>query len=151
MFYDLLSLIQDYLDGLLTVRDVEMWLASRLQPIIRAGDPATVQLADNIDADLIEFGEGLIDEDTLKERWRGYLDRARVRVSSSPSFAHVSQGGSTSSVNRQFRIVSVSVVQTGPYEVPESDRSKSGAKVPSPNHYVDKNLVMTEVVAENAA
>lgn len=126
-----------------------MWLASRLQPIIRAGDPATVQLADNIDADLIEFGEGLIDRETLTERWRSYLDRVRVRVLFSSAFAHVYQGGGTSSVNRHFRIVSE--VLTGPYEVPRADRSKSGAKVPSPNHYVDKNLVVTEVVTEDAA
>jgi hypothetical protein len=149
MFYDLLNLVQDYLDGRLTVRHVEVWLTSRLQPIIRAGDPATVQLADSIDADLIEFGEGLIDEDTLRELWRGYLDRVRVRVSFSSGFAHVYQGGATSSVNRHFRIESVTLA--GPYEVPKADRSESGAKIPSPNHYVDKNLVVTEVVAEDAA
>ncbi len=142
MLYDLLNLVQGYLDGDLTVQAVEIWLTSRLQPIIRSGDPATTHLANSIDADLIELGEGLIGEETLKERWRRYLDPVRVRVSSSSKYAHIYQGGVTTSVNRYVHIQTGAL--TGDFEVPKSDRTSSRAKDdPPPNHYVDERGVVT--------
>jgi hypothetical protein len=144
MLYDLLNLVQGYLDGLVATQDVETWLTSRLQPIIRSADPATVQLADSIDADLIEYGEGLIDEDTLRERWRLYLDRVRIRVLISSTFTNVYEGGMTTSVNRHFLIDTGAL--TSQYPVPEASQTESRAKDPRltrPNHYVnEKGVVM---------
>jgi hypothetical protein len=142
MLYDLLNLVQGYLDGLVATQDIETWLTSRLQPIIRSADPATVQLADNIDADLIEYGEGLIDEDTLKERWRRYLDRVRIRVLISSTFTNVYEGGMTTSVNRRFLIDTGAL--TAQYPVPEANQTESRAKDPGPtrpNHYVNEKGV----------
>jgi hypothetical protein len=56
-----------------TVRDLETWLMSNLQGILDSGDNEAAELTNRVDADLIELGEGLIDETTLRERLDSYV------------------------------------------------------------------------------
>jgi len=45
---------------------------SNLQRILDSGDQKAMEVANQIDADLIEFGEGLIDETVFRERLESY-------------------------------------------------------------------------------
>lgn len=46
---------------------------SNLQAILDSGDEETIRAADQIDADLVELGEGLMDEITLREHLQSYV------------------------------------------------------------------------------
>lgn len=69
----LLNHIDLYLLLCCTVRDLETWLMSNLQQILDSGDSEAVEVANRVDADLVELGEGLIDEATLRERLDSYI------------------------------------------------------------------------------
>ena len=69
----LLNQIDSYILFRCTLRDLEVWLISNLQRIIDAGEEATIDLANEIDADLVQLGEGLIDELTFRERLQSYV------------------------------------------------------------------------------
>lgn len=82
--------LDKYLTKVWALRDLEVWLVARLQQIERSGDERLRTLANDLDADLVEFSEGLVDEATLAARWEGYLrqwstiirdDRPRAAVS----------------------------------------------------------------------
>lgn len=68
MLNELLYQVESYLNGKCTLKDLEGWLLSNLQAILDSSDEKAVSLADELDADLVELGEGLIDETTLRGR-----------------------------------------------------------------------------------
>lgn len=68
MLHQLLNYVECYLTERCSLRDLEAWLLSNLQGILDSGDKTAIEVANQVDADLIEFGEGLIDEATLRER-----------------------------------------------------------------------------------
>lgn len=75
MLYQLLIYIHRYLDVAdvaYTLRDLETWLLSNLQRILDSSEDEAIEVANQIDADLIELGEGLINEATFRERLEGY-------------------------------------------------------------------------------
>ena len=55
-----------------TRRELETWLLSNLQRILDSGEEAAIDLANKVDADLVELGEGLMDELTFRERLQSY-------------------------------------------------------------------------------
>lgn len=73
MLKQLLNHIDLYLLLRCTVRDVETWLLSNLQEILDSGDSKAIEVANRVDADFVELGEGLIDEATLRERLDSYV------------------------------------------------------------------------------
>lgn len=73
MFTKLLNVIDSYLILRSTVRDLETWLLSNLQQILNSDDIKATELANKLDADFIELGEGLIDEATIRERFESYI------------------------------------------------------------------------------
>ncbi len=73
MLTQLLNHIDLYLILRCTMRDLETWLVSNLQRILDSGDSQAVEVANRVDADLIELGEALIDEVTLRERFASYV------------------------------------------------------------------------------
>ena len=81
MLRQLLDRIDCYLLLRCTVRDLETWLVSSLQEILNSGDSKAIEVANEVDADLVELGEGLIDELTFRERLEGYI-RACETISS---------------------------------------------------------------------
>lgn len=64
---ELLDYIRNYLDDQCTIQDLEAWVLSNLQRILDSGDEASIELANEIDADLVEIGEGLVDEAAFRE------------------------------------------------------------------------------------
>ena len=65
--------MDSYLLAHCTRRDLETWLLSNLQIILDSGEKAAIDLANKVDADLVEFGEGLMDELTLREHLQSYI------------------------------------------------------------------------------
>jgi hypothetical protein len=80
MLHQLLNYIERYLIAHCTLRDLEAWLLSNLQKILDSDDETVIEVANQVDADLIELGEGLIDEATLRERLESYI-RFRETIS----------------------------------------------------------------------
>ena len=72
MLTELLNRIDSYLLLHCTLRDLEAWLLSNLQRILDSGEEAAIELANEVDADFVQLGEGLIDELTFRERLQGY-------------------------------------------------------------------------------
>jgi len=73
MLAQLLCYIDSYLVLHSTLQDLETWLVSNLQRILDSGEEAAIDLANEIDADLVEFGEGIMDELAFRERLQGYV------------------------------------------------------------------------------
>ena len=70
---ELLNRIDSYLLGESTLRYLEEWLLSNLQKIIDSVDQKAIDLANWIDADLVELSEGLTDEATIREYLQRYV------------------------------------------------------------------------------
>ena len=73
MVEDLRGEIDRYLIGRADLRQLESWLVSRLQSILDSGDARLIENANSLDADLVEYGEGLLDEQALHRRLEAYL------------------------------------------------------------------------------
>lgn len=73
MLTQLLNRIDSYLLLHCTLQDLEAWLLSNLQRILDFGQKTAIDLANEVDADLVELGEGLIDELTFRERLLSYI------------------------------------------------------------------------------
>jgi len=71
----LAQIIHRYLIGELRVQELEDWLVSQLQRILDGGDRIAMEIADEVDADLVWFGERLISEKILRDRLWVYLSR----------------------------------------------------------------------------
>ena len=72
---ELLDHIRDYLNDHCTLQDLESWLLSNMQRILDSGDEAAIDVANEIDADLVELGEGLLDEVTFREHLQSLSSR----------------------------------------------------------------------------
>ena len=70
---ELLNRIDSYLLGQSTLQYLEEWLLSNLQNILDSADQKTIDLANKIDADLVELAEGLMEESTIREYLQSYL------------------------------------------------------------------------------
>jgi len=73
MLAQLLNRIDSYLLLHCALRDLEAWLLSNLQRILDSGEDTAIDLANDVDADLVELGEDLIDELTFRERLQSYI------------------------------------------------------------------------------
>ena len=69
----LLDSLKRYLDQEASLQELGEWLLSHLQEVLDSGDQDTIRLANQVDADLVEFNEGLIDEATLREHLDSYV------------------------------------------------------------------------------
>ncbi|MCD6599649.1 MAG: hypothetical protein J7L19_03660 [Dehalococcoidia bacterium] len=72
MFNELLNQIEGHQNTDSTLRDLQTWLLSNLQNILDSGDTVAIDIANQIDADLVQLGEDVIDEKTLQERLERY-------------------------------------------------------------------------------
>ena len=72
MLHQLLNYANHYLNGYCTLRDLQTWLLSNLQGILDSSDKTAIEVVNQIDADLVELGEGLIDEAGVRERIESY-------------------------------------------------------------------------------
>ena len=91
--------IDHYLAGRTTLSQLEGWLVGNLQAILDSHEGDAVTLADALDADLVEFGEGLLDARELLDRLAGY-NRAEETI-------YVSVGQPRESLKTEGRNVSI--------------------------------------------
>lgn len=73
MFDQLARVIDGYLIGHRTLQDAEGWLTARTRLIHQSGDRRAIEFANQLEADLIDLGEGFLREATIREKWDGYL------------------------------------------------------------------------------
>lgn len=77
MLDQLLDLVEAYLDGKVAVRDLETWVVSSLQAILDSEDEEVVTAVNEVDAGLVEYVAGVLDDDLLEKRLRDVLFRFR--------------------------------------------------------------------------
>jgi len=70
---------------------------SNLQRILDSGDEAAIDVANEIDADLVELGEGLIDETTIREHLQSVISERDTILVSSPDTGPVTTSAATTS------------------------------------------------------
>lgn len=68
----LLKHLEKYLTGHETLKDVEAWVVGNLRELSRSEDTLLVEMVNNLDSDLVEFGEGILTEETLQDRIKAY-------------------------------------------------------------------------------
>jgi len=85
MSSELLSFIFRYLNGLCTLDELESWLLANLQEILDSDDPADIEMANKIDADLLELAEGLIDDAEFIQHLQVFLTDTDTMYISTPS------------------------------------------------------------------
>lgn len=73
MLYELMGHANQYLIRECTLRDLESWLIANLQAILDSGDQKTINLANQIDADLVDLSESLVDQTGFDEQLRIHL------------------------------------------------------------------------------
>lgn len=101
----LLSRIHDCLIGLSTIRELEAWLLSHLQEILDTADQKGIELANQIDADLVELGEGVITESVFYSRLQRYYLTAETISASFPKSVEgtrVHAGTSAETIHRCY-------------------------------------------------
>ena len=72
MLAELLDKANAYLLGVLSLRDLEDWLVSHLQETLESGDSTAIDIANHLDADLVQLDEDIINESILRQRLQQY-------------------------------------------------------------------------------
>ena len=72
-FQELRQVVDDYLTGRRKLRDLESWIVANLQRVLDSQNDQAIEMVYQIDADLIELGEGLNDQLSFDERLESYL------------------------------------------------------------------------------
>lgn len=115
MLHQLLNSMDSYLLGMIALSDLEDWLVSNLQEILDSGEQQTIDIANHLDADIVEFGEGLIEVPTLNERLLSYiLDAQTVSIDYGelPLVPDVDFISSESAANTVWEKYSITLVET---------------------------------------
>jgi len=68
MLSALLTHLETYLNDSCPLQQVEEWVVAHLQEILNSGDQEAIQLANQVDAALVEFSAGALDEVVLRQR-----------------------------------------------------------------------------------
>ena len=75
---EFVSIVSKFLDGSLSLVEMQEWILSRLQTILDSGDSVCAEIANEIDADLISLSEELMDESVFIKRLYGFRDRLQT-------------------------------------------------------------------------
>jgi tRNA isopentenyl-2-thiomethyl-A-37 hydroxylase MiaE len=78
MLHDLRNEIDRYLVGRSSLLQLESWLVSHLQLLLDSGDARLIDVANSLDADFVEFGEGLLSEASMRRHLDAYLRSAET-------------------------------------------------------------------------
>ena len=96
----LLKHLDNFLLGSETVEDIEVWLTANLDEILDSRDALLVDLANNLESDLIEYGEDVLNEETLRDRIHSYYKGLTTIVNEASSETSVTEvGSSTETLN----------------------------------------------------
>lgn len=97
MIKELLDQIYGYVHGVCTLQDLESWVVLNLQRIFGSGDAEAIELANRIDANLIELGENLIEETAFLEYLQSYISSKQtipiIRILNRPRGAIIVTAG----------------------------------------------------------
>jgi hypothetical protein len=63
---ELIDKVENYLTGKSSDRELEGWVVANLQRALDSGDTKALHLVNEIDASLIEVGEGIISREDLR-------------------------------------------------------------------------------------
>ena len=102
MLAKLLTQTNMYLLGRITLQELEEWLVANLQVILDSGDDRSTHLANELDAELIQYGEGIIDELTIRE----HIERQTL---STPPIMYVD---SVAVASLDFRVIAGAVASS---------------------------------------
>ncbi|MEW6141848.1 MAG: hypothetical protein AB1597_01655 [Chloroflexota bacterium] len=80
MLSELLKQIECTLNGEISLSALEDWLVSHLQSILDSGDAQAIEIANGIDADLIEYRERILDIEEILNRLQAFLARGSTIV-----------------------------------------------------------------------
>ena len=94
---ELLTKIDSFINGTISRFDLENWLISSLQRILSSGDSLAIDLANNLDADIVELSMGHLTEQVMREKFLRYSLAAQTFSWLCHSEAVVSSGASYSS------------------------------------------------------
>ena len=78
MLDKLLNLINLYLIGKTSLREVETYVAENLQEILDSNDENAIEITNRVEADLVEFGEGIIDKATLRKNFEDVIGNKEI-------------------------------------------------------------------------
>jgi hypothetical protein len=115
MIRELLDKILSYLNAYITLQQLETWLVSNLQKIIDSNDKDAEQIANEVDACLVEFGEGLIDLETLHAHLASYTELYRtlsLSFSDTRNREITSSAAAVSTINDRSEVGTVNQVET---------------------------------------
>lgn len=105
MINELLDIVEDYLNGSTALAHLEIWLLGNLQTILDSRDETSIRMANQIDGDLVELGEGLLDNEVFRERLTGYYNEAKtIHVSIPQELAAASVSTSAASETIKSRM-----------------------------------------------
>ena len=80
--HDLQNQLAEVLDrfsiGASDLDEVQSWLLAHLQAILDSQDALAIEVANELDSDLVQLGEQLIDEATLFRRIESWLSKLRT-------------------------------------------------------------------------
>ena len=62
---EFLTVLMDFLNQDVSIEDFQKWLLGNLQIILDSGDPVMIDAANTLDANLMELGEHVIEQDEL--------------------------------------------------------------------------------------
>ena len=86
MLDQLLDLIEGYLGGEVAIRALETWVVSSVQPILDSDDEEAINAINEVDASLVEYGMGVLDDDLLEKRFRDVVFAYRKGMVVVPCF-----------------------------------------------------------------
>ena len=68
-------LIITFVTGMIMIMQyfIPHWPFSNLQQMLDTDDAETIFLANSVDADIVEYGEDIINEEELRNRFEGYI------------------------------------------------------------------------------
>lgn len=109
MIDEIVKTVDEYLIGYRTLREIEAWLAARTRLIHQSGDQRAIELANHLEADLVDLSEELLDEKAIRDQWDAYLRQTSTVVleTAKPAMQTVTSTESTTFLSK--------------YATPESD------------------------------
>ena len=88
----LLAHLETYLNDGCPLQEVERWLVAHLQEILDSREQAAIEFTNQVDAALVEFAAGVLDEVELRQRLDGLLRLEKTISLVLPSSFHSQLG-----------------------------------------------------------
>ena len=108
MLSALLAHLEIYLNDGCPLQEVERWLVAHLQEILDSREQAAIEFTNQVDAALVEFAAGVLDEVELRQRLDGLLRLEKtislVLPSSFSQMRSVETGTGDTTITEQLQV-----------------------------------------------